>query len=429
MTRTHALFFPPLTPHAFESQLPSLREKLTASGTLVVEPNEHGVYAASESQNPDSLSGYQNAWLRDNVMIAFSKWTCGDPQSAFKTLRGLMTFLQTQAKKMEAIIQQPQLKEEVNRRPHVRFEAHTLSEIDQGWAHAQNDALGYLFWLRFRLANEEDFSLTPAERELCGVLTRYFEAIQYWKDLDSGAWEEARKLNSSSVGAVLAGLVEAAKYLHDGNVLPGITEEYLAGLISMGKRTLDEQLPFEAPPQRRSDAALLFLIYPLEVVTNEQTKRMILSFVRARLLGPFGIRRYIGDSYYCQDYDLWFPPAARSADFSDRIDLRDEFLQPGCEAQWCLFDPLLSTIYATQYLRRTTHEELLHLQLEHLNRSIAQISERAQCPELYYFKNGRPVTNEHTPLAWTQANLSIALRHLEMVGQHRASAGGRSSRR
>jgi hypothetical protein len=240
--------------------------------------------------------------------------------------------------------------------------------------------------------------------------------------LDSGAWEEARKLNSSSVGAVVAGLTEMTKYLRDGNPFPGLTEEYLADLISLGRRTLDTQLPFEAPPQRRSDAALLFLIYPLGIITNKETKDLILSLVRARLLGSFGVRRYIGDSYYCQDYDRWFPPGARSADFSSRIDLRDEFLQPGCEAQWCLFDPILSTIYATQYLQHATQEDFLHLQLEHMNRSIAQISPKALCPELYYLKNGHYVPNEHTPLAWTQANFNIALHHLELVCKSRAAA-------
>ena len=428
MTVTREQFFPTLTAPALGSQLPALHEKLTESGTLIVEPNEHGVYAASESQNPDSLSGYQNAWLRDNVMVAYSKWICGDPQSAFKTFRGLTVFLQTQAAKMDAIIQLPRRKEEVNQRPHVRFDALTLREIGQTWAHAQNDALGYVLWFRFRLANESDFNLAPAERELYGLFPRYFKAIQYWQDFDSGAWEETRKLNSSSVGAVIAGLTETAKYLRAGNPLPGLTEEYLADLISLGCRTLDTQLPFEAPPERKTDAALLFLIYPLGIVRNEETKRLILSLVRARLLGPFGIRRYIGDSYYCQDYDEWFPPGARSADFSERIDLRDEFLQPGCEAQWCLFDPLLSTIYATQYLQYTTQEDFLHLQLEHMNRSISQIYQKARCPELYYLKNGHYVPNEHTPLAWTQANLAIGLHHLELVNQLRSSTSGHAYR-
>jgi phosphorylase kinase alpha/beta subunit len=131
----------------------------------------------------------------------------------------------------------------------------------------------------------------------------------------------------------------------------------------------------------------------------------ILSLVRARLLGANGIKRYIGDSYYCQDYDKWLSPEQRAGDFSNRIELRDELLQPGCEAQWCLFDPLLSVIYGER--------NLLAEQLEFLNRALAQLTVDGACAELYYLKHGTYVPNEHTPLAWTQANLAIAIHELE----------------
>ena len=62
--------------------------------------------------------------------------------------------------------------------------------------------------LRFKLANQAGFSLDATEREMFAVLVRYLGAIQFWKDRDSGAWEESRKINSSSVGAVTAGLLE-----------------------------------------------------------------------------------------------------------------------------------------------------------------------------------------------------------------------------
>jgi hypothetical protein len=131
----------------------------------------------------------------------------------------------------------------------------------------------------------------------------------------------------------------------------------------------------------------------------------ILSLVRARLLGAIGIKRYIGDSYYCQDYDKWFSPEQSSGDFSTRNDLRDELLQPGCEAQWCLFDPLLSIIYGER--------GLFAEQLEFLNRALAQLTADGQCAELYYLRNGSYVPNDHTPLAWTQANLALAIHELE----------------
>jgi hypothetical protein len=86
-------------------------------------------------------------------MVAFSRFACGDAESAMRTARGLTTFLKTQTEKMERIIAKPKRKEEVQERPHIRFNAKELRENEEEWAHAQNDALGEAVWLRFLLAN------------------------------------------------------------------------------------------------------------------------------------------------------------------------------------------------------------------------------------------------------------------------------------
>jgi phosphorylase kinase alpha/beta subunit len=126
-------------------------------------------------------------------------------------------------------------------------------------------------------------------------------------------------------------------------------------------------------------------------------------------MGPHGIRRYTGDSYFCQDYDRLFSPEERSADFSEHIAVRDAWLRPGFEAQWCLFDPLLSTIFGRRFQSDRSHTADLERQLAHFNRAIAQLTDDWQCPELYYSKGGVWSPNDHTPLAWTQANLAVAL--------------------
>jgi GH15 family glucan-1,4-alpha-glucosidase len=404
-------FFPELKAEGLGKQAEALREKLAAAKTLELGGNEHGICAASAGQGEEAASGYQNAWLRDNAMVAFSRFACGDSEFAFKTARGLTTFLKTQTEKMERIISKPKRKEEVQERPHIRFNAETLEESQEEWAHAQNDALGEAVWLRFLLANSgAEFALGAEEGELYGLMAAYFDAIQYWKDPDSGVWEEARKVNSSSIGAVMAGLREMEAYLRAGNEIAGVKKSALAELLKKGRRVLEVQLPFEAPPERRTDAALLFLIYPLGVVSEARMKRLIVQLLRARLMGEAGIRRYRGDSYFCQDYDQWYPPEERSADFAQRLAVRDEFLQPGCEAQWCLFDPLLSVVYGQEYLQTGRTEALLR-QLEHFNRSIGQLDD-GRCPEMYFLQGGKWTPNEHTPLAWTQANLTVAVESL-----------------
>src|SRR5689334_10649154 len=97
-------FFPELTAEGLSGQEAALRAMLEAAQTLVVRPNEHGIYAASASQGEEAASGYQNAWLRDNAMVAYSRFACGDAESAMRTARGLTTFLKTQTEKMERII-------------------------------------------------------------------------------------------------------------------------------------------------------------------------------------------------------------------------------------------------------------------------------------------------------------------------------------
>ena len=86
----------------------------------------------------------------------------------------------------------------------------------------------------------------------------------------------------------------------------------------------------------------------------------------------------------------------------ERIEVRDEYLQPGCEAQWCLFDSLLSVIFGRLYGDREQQARYLH-------RAVAQLTPANDCPELYFLKRGRLTPGPNTPLLWAEANLSLAL--------------------
>ena len=135
----------------------------------------------------------------------------------------------------------------------------------------------------------------------------------------------------------------------------------------------------------------------------------ILNLVQARLKGEMGIKRYAGDSYFCQDFDEWFAPGQMSTDFSDRLEFRDAFLQPDCEAQWCIFDPVLSIIYGVPLSRRIRQTNKA-TKADPLFQSFPAASHAdGHCPELYFLKHGRYIANAHTPLAWTQGNQALAL--------------------
>ena len=187
----------------------------------------------------------------------------------------------------------------------------------------------------------------------------------------------------------------------------------LGYLAAKGRERLAATLPFEAPPKRLVDSALLFLIYPLSVLRSRDIEDAILNLIQARLKGIVGIKRYAGDSYFCQDYDEWFSPSQMSSDFSERLDYRDAFLQPNCEAQWCIFDPVLSVVYGQRFLADPSDTASFRKQIHYFNRSLAQVTAKGLCPELYFLKEGRYVPNAHTPLAWTQANQALAFHLME----------------
>ncbi len=410
--------------------LARIKEVLAASRTHEILPVANGLFAASSSQAPDALSGYQNVWVRDNVMVADSFRRRGDSSTAIACAQGLTQFFATQLPRFREIINDPKrfLRRDANHRPHIRFTAQTLAELSEVWPHAQNDALGEALWFRFSLANTGSLPFSSADYEIYRLFPPYFEAIEYWQDRDSGAWEEGYKINNSSVGAVVAGLQEMLKFhesdaakIHpiQATITPAETKK-LRALIAKGRKRLDTTLPFESPPERLVDSALLFLIHPLGVISTRETEDAILNLVQARLRGEVGIKRYAGDSYFCQDYDEWFSPAQMSSDFSERLDVRDAHLQPGCEAQWCIFDPLLSVIYGYRFLADRSDRVSFHKQIYYFNRSLAQLTPAGQCPELYFLKHGSYIANVHTPLAWTQANQALALYLMEQsIGEDR----------
>lgn len=387
-----------------------------------LKPNAQGLFAATGGLSHQSVTGYQNAWVRDNVMVANSFRLRGHIDTARRISEGLTNYFKKHLERFRNIIKNPELKEDVQQRPHVRFNAATLDELIEKWSHAQNDALGYALWLRFILANDEKqpYAMRGIDWEVYSLFPRYFRAIEFWHDADSGTWEEMRKINNSSVGVVVAALDEMQKNIAQlpknaagtdsapAKELPGIID----GLLEKGRERLEKTLPFESPPQRLVDGALLFLMHPVGIISEPSRQDWVLHPIQARLQGPYGIKRYIGDSYYCQDYDQWFPPEQQSGDYSISTQYRDILLEPGREAQWALFDPVISVIYGDRY-RQSKRPEDLERQTFYFNRSLRQVTPEGECPELYFLQRGKYVTNDHTPLAWTQANQALALHYME----------------
>ncbi|CAK8725155.1 hypothetical protein KKHLCK_16005 [Candidatus Electrothrix laxa] len=418
-----------------------LETYLTEAGTFKFNCLENGLFPAVGEAEKDDLSGYQYAWVRDNVHIAHAHYVWGAKHTALKTANALMDFFTMQQDRIQRIINDPSLAEDPMNRPHIRFNGRTLQMLAEKWAHAQNDALGYFIWFYCKTAGQRTSGIDDRALDTLALLILYLQKICYWEDRDSGHWEEERKIGASSIGAVVAGLRQLITLCSDQSLyerhplsVHGIDVQFLNKLEEKGVRALNQILPYESvdpDTKRRYDAALLFLIYPLEVVTSDQAMQ-ILTDVKSALQGEIGIRRYPNDSYWYPNYRDSFALGARSTDFSDNMSQRDSHRKEGMEAQWCIFDSIISCIHGMRVLRSKGGEEEWNEQIRYLNRSLGQLTANkktgildtifgwmkprkqkedsgALCPEAYFYEKGRLVPNDHVPLQWAQANLKMAL--------------------
>ncbi len=421
-----------LHPQCTRHDVIEVREFLLAQGTFRFPTLASGLFSASASEAADfGMTGYRHAWVRDTVHIAHALWRTDQPGMAVRAVEALMSFFQKYRHRFTDIIDGRTDAHDPQQRPHIRFDGDQLSEVDEKWAHAQNDALGAFFWLYLRMIAEGVLRPSPAQWNMLADFPAYFRSVKYWEDEDSGHWEETRKIAASSIGIVVAALRQLRVLLGDdkceyawNRTENGVSGEELAWLIKQGETALSVILPFEClqpdPTQhRRYDSALLFLIEPYGVATGDMAEQIITD-VRNHLMGPVGIRRYLGDSYWCADYKDLLGAEHRTADFSDNLAERDRLMEKGTEAQWCLFDPILSVIFARR--SQTGHHPLdLERQFEHLQRSLQQLTTADhpagpyRCPESYFRHRGEWVPNDITPLLWTQANLRWALHWAELT--------------
>lgn len=227
---------------------------------------------------------------------------------------------------------------------------------------------------------------------------------------------------ASSIGVAVAGLKQLRRILIDKQEIRygrGIKLSDVDELLERGRQAIDAILPAECiqsdPAKYRAhDAALLFLIYPYRLVSQEIADQIV-SNVITHLRGDHGIRRYRGDSYWCADYKQKLAADQRTVDFSDNLSERDRLLPVGLEAQWCLFDPIVSIHFALRF-RQSGDKEDRRRQIHHLQRSLRQLTPPEsthgayRCPESYFCEQGRFVPNDICPLLWTQANLKLALK-------------------
>jgi len=200
------------------------------------------------------------------------------------------------------------------------------------------------------------------------------EALEYWKDPDSGIWEEQEEIRASSIAAVWRGL-RHMKSLCRADVVPKWD------LITSAEEYLNRLFPYETLT-RHDDMALLTLIFPFKVVNSVQAK-IIISRVENSLLRKNGVIRYEGDKYYNNH---------------------------GKEAEWTMGLAFLGLSYAM--LENWA-------MAEHYYKMLKVDNSDGKIPELYF--GGTDTPNENNPLGWSNAltwllKRSIITRKEEITG-------------
>ncbi|UVT21593.1 MAG: phosphorylase kinase [Nitrospira sp.] len=397
---------------------------LRGCGTFRFEPYENGLFPAAAVGKDLAGSGYNRIWVRDNVHVSHALHVCGAVTEARINVETLAAFFRLQAHRFDAIARGDTDPRDAKLRPPIRFRAETLTP-DEDWANAQNDAIGYFLWIYARLVADDIVVREGIAWDVLALFPPYLRAISYWRDEDSGHWEEMPKVSASSIGVVVAGLRALLALLRGthGQHIPtayrsALRVDVVEELLNEGTRALAGILPAECVDnnplkQRRYDAALLFLIYPLDVV-DQSMANQIVDDVCTNLGGDVGVRRYICDSFWCTDYRRKLTSDQRTRDWSEDMATRDALVRCGEEAEWCLFDPVLSLIAGAKF-RSTRAPAFLDEQIYRLNRSLGHLTEptgsvpELRCPELYHREDGRYETSDATPLLWTQALLLLAL--------------------
>lgn len=404
---------------------------LKGKGTFDFTSLDNGLFPAASLKDENKFTNYDKVWVRDNIYLANAYYEYSEKQKAQRNIYSLSNFFYKYRSKFIDIIEGKVSAGDPMNRPHIRFDGTHLVELPEKWAHAENDALGYYLWLMLKMANNNDLVLRSEEKELIPIFASYFNKIAYWEDEDSGHWEETRKIETSSIGVVVGALIELKKFLTNKDASVDIKKAVAASfadkLIEKGISKLTEILPNECNQNdvnkfRDVDAAQLFLIYPICLFENYKFdadyEDQILKNVQTKLLGEYGIKRYIGDSFWTANTKRKQDESEITADYSDRIEERNKNHRIGEEAQWCIFDSIISIIYGKRFIRNR-HIDDYEKQVHYFNRSLAQVTGADckygayQCPELYYLENGQYTNNDTVPLLWAQSNLWLAFKELK----------------
>ncbi|MHC1558424.1 glycoside hydrolase family 15 protein [Actinomycetospora sp. C-140] len=419
-----------------------LRRALDEHGVFTFVPYPSGMFPASDLPPEDRAStGMGMAWFRDNAHVADALLEDGRADEAAAVGRAVLEVLRAN----RGVLGQGEV------RLPVRVDGATLANDTEN--RSQNDSTGYALWLVCRLARSGHLEVGRADLEVLAEVVGYLRRIEFWRDADEGHWEEDRRVQASSIGTVVAGLRAARELFVDRGHDPGVNiddlerigVDALSSILAAGRTDdvgddreggADSEIPAAITPGvgvreffrsfgrdgRPYDASLLFLVEPLRVLPDEAAARVVAG-IEQHLVRDHGVARYLGDTYWEPRFPDILGVGERTSAAEGRIEDRNLMgsgvAYTGTEAQWTLFDPVLSVYWGRIY--ESGGNELHHeLQIHYLRRSLSQLvdieaerQKRKGLPEAYYLEfdgeTNHWVKNDHTPLLWSQANLLRAV--------------------
>ncbi|MBW2964584.1 glycoside hydrolase family 15 [Candidatus Woesearchaeota archaeon] len=299
----------------------------------------------------------RQAWIRDNIYCALGFEATQNMKQVVKAYQALLDLFRKHEYKIDwAIVEKPKEKWQYI---HARFDPETFEEFNEDWGNMQNDSIGAFL---FKVGDLESRGIKVIrgkdDERILQKLVYYLNSIQYWQDADNGMWEENEEVHASSVGACVAGLKKISKIVDVPHVL-----------IRKGEETLNRLLPRESD-SKDVDLALLSLIYPYDVVSEEQ-RAQILANVEDKLVRERGVIRYATDYYFNRNG----------------------------EAEWTFGFPWLAIIY-----KRLNQPDKAAF---YMRKTLDVMNDKGELPELYYASSDEH--NENTPLGWGQSLLVVAL--------------------
>ena len=335
-------------------KLEHVLKQLYKTNELLREPYS-GLYYASLG------SEYRYVWIRDTYYQTKPNLKTNSP-AYIQTYRSLLDYFKglnyKYDNKIDHLIKKPFPLNNI-RFIHPRLYP-DLTEITGNWGNIQIDSIGYFFLgISEGIKSGLNIIRDDSDIDIINKLIKVLLKIQYWTIEDSGIWEEANELHSSSIGAILSGL----KSLEEIDfIIPN-------KLFVEGEKALNNLLPKESNI-KFVDLSLLTLIYPFDVITND-IKEIILSNIHEKLEKERGIIRYVNDKYYSNENG---------------------------EAEWCFgFIFLFQTYLKTDF----------KLAEKYLFKTIDLLDKNYYLPELFYSKTDNP--NINNPLGWGVAMLIIAV--------------------